>query len=251
MPLKPSPDQSGDNVSWYIFTMAPYYAENTSGGYNFGSDKTCINATVFSNNGGDNIAAGKNMGIKMTHGDYRGHRTGTGTVIPHVNSILDPWLPVGCSNSPSRFRDTDYLQSDTYQFGPGDNVYPGFGPYDLALTPISTSPAEATGSVLLVTSGSEVLTGTNSGNLYSPADTRAFNILFYSTGALNAADLVEQLTGYTIANSWNETDRQEIYNNGYGLFQSYYDGGPKQGMSWYPGNYEEASSNRNIYWWNE
>lgn len=250
MPLKPIPNQSGENVSWYIFTMAPYYAENASGGYDFSTDKTCINATIFSNAGGDAVDAGKNMGIKMTHGAYQGHQTSTGPLIPHVNSVLDPWLPVGCSNSPSRFQSTNYLQSDTYQFGPTDNVYPGFGPYDLALTPISSTAAEATGSVLLVTSGSEVLTGTNTGSPYSGADTRAFNILFYSTGALSAADLVEQVTGVTIANSWNETDRQAIYNAGYGLFQSYYDGGFKKGMSWYPGNYEEAASNRAIYWWN-
>lgn len=250
MPLKPDPAQSGENQSFYIFTMAPYYAENASGGYNFSTDNTCMNATVWSNGDSSAIDAGKNMGIKMTHGDSRGHRTTNGVPIPHNAGTVPEWLPVGCLNSPARFQDTDYLQSDTYQFGPGDNVYPGFGPYDLALTPITTVAASATGSVLLVTSGSEVLTGKNSGTLYSGADTRAFNVLFYSTGALAAADLVEQLTGYTIANSWDENDRKNIYNNGYGLFQSYYDGGVKQGLSWYPGNYEEAANNRSIYWWN-
>lgn len=249
MPLKPIPAQSGENKSFYIFTMAPYYAENASGGYNFSTDSTCMNATVFSNADSSGIDAGKNMGIKMTHGDSRGHQTTNGTIIPHNAGTVPEWVPVGCLNSPARFQDTDYLQSDTYQFGPSDNVYPGFGPYDLALTPISTTAAEATGSVLLVTSGSEVLTGTNTGGAYSGADTRAFNILFYSTGAVSAADLVEQVTGYTIANSWDETDRQEIYNTGYGLFQSYYDGGPRKGMNWYPGNYNESSP-RNVYYWN-
>lgn len=251
MPLKPSPAQSGTNKKFYIFTIAPYYCENASdGGRDYSTDDTSMNATIFSNAGGDAIEAGTNQGIKMVHGPADKDNTQISTEIPHVNGV-DLWDPIGASNSDDPYGGSSVYRSDFWFYGLGAGYQStcGFGPYDLTLTEgddLNDSLLD-TGSLMLITSGSDVLLGSGTG--YGQSDSRAFNVLFYVTQSTKAEDLANLVAGVTINNSFNEDERKAIYAAGYGMFQTYYDQATKR-LSWFPGNYLEAQP-RNVYWWNE
>lgn len=248
MALKPNPAQSGTNKRFYIFTIAPYYCENASdGSRDYSTDDTSMNATIFSNVGGDAIDAGNNQGIKMVHGPGDKDNSQSSTVIPHNNGTAE-WDPIGASNSNDPYGGPTVYKSNFWVYGvsPNDETTCGFGPYDLTLTDPTDENLD-TGSLMLITSGSDVLVGSGTG--YSASDTRAFNVLFYVTKSTEAENLADLVAGVTVGNSFDENDRKNIYNAGYGMFQTYYDSTPKQ-LRWYPGNYKETDPRR-VYWWNE
>jgi hypothetical protein len=236
MPLKPDPAQSGTNKRFYIFTIAPYYCENASNGSrDYSSDDTSMNATIFSNTAGDAIEAGNNQGIKMVHGPGDRNNSNSSTVIRHVNTT-DDWNPIGASNSADVYGADNVYKSNFWAYGvdPSSETTCGFGPYDLTLT----DPTDLdTGSLMLITSGSDILIGSGTG--YGSTDTRAFNVLFYVTQSTEADELASQVAGVTIGNSWDNQDRANIYSAGYGMFQTYYDQTPKA-LRWFPGNYDET-----------
>jgi hypothetical protein len=246
-PVTDTGNQITANHSWYIWTISSYYAANAGNPRDFSSDRTSINATIFSSTDGLSAEVGTNQGIKMIFGPTDKDPSSTCVSVPHVNGSANYlWKPVGqeSNTTGSYYGDgRDYFMH-SYSYGAtGVSLVTsgsGFGPYELNLTPI------ATGSVMLIATGSDVLIGNTLGGDNNNKDTRAYNVLFWVTGSANAAELVYKITG-TAPGPWNNDDRKSIYNAGYGLFQTHYDD-TNGTLTWYPGNYDDNDI-RDIYSW--
>jgi hypothetical protein len=85
-----------------------------------------------------------------------------------------------------------------WAIGPGKRqLY--FGPYDLDKTTDGTPYPTTDGDIIIITTGSTVLGGSiGDGALaYSALDERVWNLLFYSTGSNNVAELSGKIPGIT------------------------------------------------------
>lgn len=247
-PVTNTGNQITSNHSWYIWTISSYYAANPGSLRDFSTDRTSMNATIMSSQDGLTAENGTNQGIKMIFGPTDKNPASTCDPAPHPNGLSSYfWKPVGNGDSNttgSYYGDgRDYFMH-SYSYGTtGASLVTsgsGFGPYELNLTPI------ATGSVMLIATGSDVLIGNTLGGDNNNKDTRAYNVLFWVTGSANATQLVEKVTGAPVG-LWNDDDRRGIYSAGYGLFQTAYDA-DNGTLTWYPGNYSETDV-RDIYSW--
>lgn len=250
-PVTNTGNQITSNHSWYIWTINPYYAANAGNPRDFSTDRTSINATIMSSEDGFSAQEGTNQGIKMIFGPTDKNPAANIDSVPHPNgNAFYLWKPVGDEQNTtgSYYGDgRDYfMHSYSYGTNGGSLITSGsgFGPYELNLTPIPD-----TGSIMLIATGSDVLIGNNGGNSaynYTNKDTRAFNVLFWVTGSVNAEILTNKIAGTTPAD-WGDDDRRAIYAGGYGLFQTAYDA-DNGTLTWYPGNYSEADT-RQIFSW--
>ena len=246
-PVTNTGNQITANHSWYIWTISSYYAANAGSPRDFSTDRTSMNATIMSDSSGGTAQSGTNQGIKMIFGPTDKDPGSNCDPAPHPNgSAAYLWKPVGqeTNTTSSYYGDgRDYFMH-SYSYGyQGSSLITsgsGFGPYELNLTPI------ATGSVMLIATGSDVLIGNTLGGNNTNKDTRAYNVLFWVTGSANADQLVQKITGVGVAD-YGEDDRRSIYSSGYGLFQTAYDA-ENGTLTWYPGNYSELDV-RDIFSW--
>ncbi|WP_370103795.1 hypothetical protein [Winogradskyella sp.] len=217
----PSDYFDGNPVQWWITSMPPYYCQNSGApGMDFSTDSSwggvSISATVAT-------PTQFTTGVKYAPqfgGVNKGPRYVDNTgADQNCKSIDDPstqWYQASAA-------DGDWALQTSYEVSTARYDLP-FGPYQLNLTTDSTPYPAADGDIIVITTGSTVIAGAiNEGPAYSANDTRAFNLIFYSTGSANVNDLVTSIpenaspSTATLPN-YNASTRESFVGNSGGLF---------------------------------
>jgi hypothetical protein len=114
-----------------------------------------------------------------------------------------------------------------------------FGPYQASKT---TEDVIVPNSILLVTSGSQVLQGNLVGPPNSEGDTRFYNLIFYSADGEGAQELISRITGQNVS-SYDLIDRSKIIDAGYFPFVALSQQGSPENVKWWPGTWKDNSTN--------
>ena len=238
------PDQwwpeEGEPVQLWITSIPPYYCQNNGApGNDFSADSVWAGVST----GGYGTPTSKTTGLKyaVQYGDTGGSDPkmddGIGNAVTWM-SIDNPGTPYYQAGT----ADGDWALQTSYDVSINRYDLP-FGPYKLNLTTDGTPYPAADGDIIIVTTGSTVLAGAlgDGAAQYSAQDTRAFNLIFYSTGSANVNDLVQSIPenaapGSTTAlTSYNGVTRHNFIVNSGGLFA--FVAIPNQGggnLMWWP-----------------
>ena len=210
-------------VQLWIGSVAPYYCQNNGAP---GDDLSADGIWVGVSSAVTGAPVKKTTGLKFAvqYGDVGG---------------VDPRMDDGAGNA-ATWTSIDDPSGPYYQPGTADgnwalqNAYEvttqrypmPFGPYPLNKTTDALGYPNADGDIIVVTTGSDVLAGAleDGAAFYSIGDTRAFNLIFYSTGSNNVNELVQSIPENaspgvgTELNDYNPTSRNNFVTNSGGLF---------------------------------
>lgn len=177
-----------NNVRFWIGSVPPYYCSNNgpSGADNLNADDIWIGNSFVT-------TASPAIPVKYTNGvKYAADSDGgdnPGSLVLYVNSSGAP-ATLTFINETSTYQPAPYLQT---QYQIGLNREPMFfGPYDLNKTwEVAFPPRD--GDIIFITTGSDVIGGAleDGAAPNSIGDTRAFNLIFYSTGSGDVVGLSE------------------------------------------------------------
>ena len=184
-------------LEWWVTSIPPYYCSSTGGAGNddFSTDLIWL-GTSFTANGQAGPPVKYTNGVKFAFTTADQQAPGSQVTFEDPNGGPSPLNPL---NQQGGTYSTPYLQ-DTYRVSnKGEPL--AFGPYPLNKTNASLSPLISDGDIMFITTGSDVIGGSNAGTANSAADSRQFNLIFYSTGSAN----VVKLSGY-VGNT-NQTGR--------------------------------------------
>ena len=175
-----------DEFEWWVASVPPYYCYNAGG---VGADDLSTDATwlgtSMDTSTTPNAPTQYTNGVKFALVNPIGQDNPTGA-IQYRNSVgAQQTLKTLSDNSTPYSNPEQYLQS-SYRIGTQGNPL-FFGPYNLNLTDSTV----VDGDIIFITTGSDVIGGSNSGAAYGALDSRQFNLIFYSTGSANVVKLSE------------------------------------------------------------
>ena len=177
----------GQGVRFWIGSVPPYYCSNNgpSGADNLNADDIWIGNSYVT-------VASPNIPVKYTNGvKYAADSNDSanpGQLVEYVNGSASPTTLTFINEGPT-YQPAPYLQT---QYQIGLNREPMFfGPYDLNKTFEGSNFPPRDGDIIFITTGSDVIGGAlgDGAAPYSIGDTRAFNLIFYSTGSGDAVGL--------------------------------------------------------------
>jgi hypothetical protein len=188
-----------NNVRFWIGSVPPYYCSNNgpSGADNLNADDVWIGNSFIT-------AASPAVPVKYTNGvKYAADSDGgenPGQLVRYVDGTGAPVVLTFIKET-STYQPAPYLQTQ-YQIGLlREPMF--FGPYDLNKTFEGSNFPPRDGDIIFITTGSDVIGGAleDGAAPNSIGDTRVFNLIFYSTGSGDVAELSEW-----VGNS-NQTER--------------------------------------------
>lgn len=237
----------GNPVQWWITSIPPYYCQNNGApGMDFSTDTSFAGVSIAAAVGPPSVFT---TGVKYAP-QFGGVAKGPRYVDSVGNdqnfrSIDDPatqWYQNGSA-------DGDWALQTSYEVSTARYDLP-FGPYKLNLTTDSTPYPAADGDIIVITTGSTVLAGALPEGVdpYSSLDTRAFNLIFYSTGSNYVNDLVTSIpenaspSTATLPN-YNASTREAFVGNSGGLFAFVAVPNIAGGnLMWWPISYDASSA---------
>ena len=183
-------------LEWWVTSLPPYYCSSAGGVGNddFSTDGIWL-GTSFTATGQVNPPVKYTNGVKFAFTTADEQPPGSTVEFEDPNSGTTTLNPLNLG-SPYIY---PYLQ-DTYRVSnKGEPL--AFGPYPLNKTNASLNPRISDGDIMFITTGSDVIGGSNVGAEFSADDSRQFNLIFYSTGSANVF-LLSEYVGNT-----NQTGR--------------------------------------------
>lgn len=232
-------------LEWWVTSLPPYYCSTTGGAGNddFSTDGIWL-GTSFTATGQAGPPVKYTNGVKFAF--TTADEQPPGSQVNFEDPISGPTLldPLN-AGSPYIY---PYLQ-DTYRVSnKGEPL--AFGPYPLNKTNASLSPLISDGDIMFITTGSDVIGGSNAGAEFSAADSRQFNLIFYSTGSANVVKLSEYVgntnqTGRLSSQNlptFTEQARAEWYNDtGVTGFVGIRSAASATQVTWWPLTYDQSN----------
>jgi len=238
-------DYFNKNLKWWIISAPPYWCEHdTPAGSALASDDTYLGVSTWNETPG-----GSNVFVKTTGVKYAYTATGDPSPAPQfvdanggpVWTTMAPLNKAGGAYSP----EWDRPLSGEYQIGVNKiGLY--FGPYDLNKTTDATPYPTNNGDIIIIATGSDVIGGTLEGSAYTQADSRSFNLLFYSTGSNNVNDLASSLAGSAnqLPDFLPSTRSNFVRNNSLMAFVAIPSDTAPENVMWWPITYNSTNTYR-------
>lgn len=178
---------SPTELEWWVTSLPPYYCSTTGGVGNddFSTDDIWI-GTSFTANGSAGAPVQYTNGVKFAF--TTADEQSPGSQVTFTDSGGGTNTLLAFNQQGGTYTDP-YLQTSYKVSSKGEPL--AFGPYPLNKTNASLNPSISDGDIMFITTGSDVIGGSNSGAAYGALDSRQFNLIFYSTGSANVVKLSE------------------------------------------------------------
>lgn len=212
-------------VKIWLGSVPPYYCYNNGApGNDLSADDTWIGVSSGASAG---VPTSKTTGVKFAYtkgidlnADAPSYYNSGGVKVNWIalNEVGGPYYVPGTAEG-------NWGLANNYEVTTARYDMP-FGPYDLSKTTDGTPYPATDGDIIVVTTGSDVIAGAlgDGATPYSNLDTRAFNLIFYSTGSDYVNDLVQKIPENnspgvnTQLTNYNQVSRNNFVINSGGLF---------------------------------